>query len=176
MKMTISDNEFAWHTACHEAGHTVVLALLGILRNDLVVSVIPISKYELGSVSISKREGFHDSGKKWDARYVRKLIIARFAGPAVSIKLNPHIDLLDPLDYCELDMQNAAMLKASLYPNNSVVSDPEYVRLYAQERTWKKAVALVGANWKSITAIAKELIKRGTMKGVEVKMALGMGR
>jgi hypothetical protein len=161
--------------AYHEAGHATIAAMLGILRSDSTITIIPekngfLTKY--GSVTVSKEMGIHDSGKRWSARYVRKLIVATYAGPAVSKKLHPNLDLLEEGGDCELDMLNATDLKGRFLVPPDCDWSFEFASLYPKERTWKEAVALVELNWPAIQAVAAELLERRTMTGAEVKATL----
>jgi hypothetical protein len=164
-----------YEVAIHEAGHTVIAAVLGILRSDSTITIIPEKNgllVESGSVTISKEAGFHDSGKPWSARYTRKVIFAFYAGPAVTQRLYPKRNLLEEGGDCELDMINATRLKGRLLLLPEYSWSFEEAALYPKERTWKRAVALVESNWPSIKAVAENLLERGTIIGAEVKATI----
>ncbi len=53
--------------AYHEAGHATIAAVLGILRSDSTITIIPEKNgllNESGSVSISGVMAIHDTGKR----------------------------------------------------------------------------------------------------------------
>jgi ATP-dependent Zn protease len=78
-------------TAYHEAGHSVAAAVLDILRSDIFVSIVPDGRGEYGFVTGQKAFDF----KKRSPRYIRKMILSYHAGPAVSKKLSPQINLFE---------------------------------------------------------------------------------
>ena len=152
--------------ACHEAGHAAVAALLGILRNDSNITIVSALKGEHGSVSFSQRPC-----ERWSTRYTHRYILALYAGPAVSKRLFPEVNLLEAGGDYESDMLQAEDLMQSCAPGSwEWTGDPVFQSYKA--RTWKRAVALVNSNWYAITAIAEELLKRKTMTGFMVKAAL----
>jgi hypothetical protein len=146
--------------ACHEAAHAVIAAFLRILRNDSTISIIPDGRGEFGSVTFSKQALVHDSGKRWSTRYTRKIVLAQFAGPAATLKLEPGTDLLEEGGLYESDMLFSEYLMRFCGPRSS------------KERTWKESVALVERSWPAITSVADELLKRQSMRGQEVKAML----
>lgn len=90
--------------AYHEAGHAVIAAVLGILRNDDVISIVSDSSGEYGYVTVWKRA--YDFNRR-SGGYIRKRVLSIYAGPAVSKKLKPRLNLLqegDPrnLIWCSL--------------------------------------------------------------------------
>jgi hypothetical protein len=152
--------------AYHEAGHAAVAAVLGILRNDTIITISSALKGEDGSVSFSKRPS-----EQWSARYTRRFILALYAGPAVTEKLFPGIDLLEEGGVYESDLIFAEYLMRSCAPGSwEATSDPVFQSY--KDMMWKRAVALVDSNWQAITALANELLKRKTMTGIAAKTAL----
>jgi hypothetical protein len=62
--------------ADHEARHAVVAALLDILPDKSIITLVGRRKDESGSVSFGCREALaHNSVRKWSARYTRKVIV-----------------------------------------------------------------------------------------------------
>jgi hypothetical protein len=153
--------------AYHEAGHAVVAAMLGILPKKSGITIVPDKKGVLGSVSFSRNAGFHDSGKRWSPRYTRKIILAQYAGPAVSKKLVPGLDLLEEGGYCEGDMIfSEHLMRSCEIPSCEWIGDPAFTAF--KERAWDEAVALVESNWSAIKAVAKALLERHALSGVQV--------
>jgi ATP-dependent Zn protease len=151
--------------AYHEAGHAVVSALRGILRNDSAITIVPDGKGEYGSVSFSK-EAWNFECRS--SRYIRKIILALYAGPAVTKKLCPRVNLLEEGGECESDMIFAEHLMGLCAPSSCEwIGDSVFQSFKA--RTWKRAVRIVESNWSAITVVAKELLKCGTVTGAEVK-------
>lgn len=152
--------------AYHEAGHAAVAALLGILRNASVITVASAVKGEGGFVWLSKRPC-----KRWSARYKRKYILVLYAGPAVSKKLFPGVNLLEESGYYESDMVQAEHLMQFCAPGSWEWTGDLVFQSY-KERMWSRAVAIVNANWQAICALAKELAKHKTLTGTMVKASL----
>jgi hypothetical protein len=149
-------------TAHHEAGHAVIAAVLGILRNNSIITITPDGKGEQGSVSFPGQALVH--GTPWRLRcsapHTRKHVLTNYAGPAVTLKINPDTDLRQEGGGYESDMIVAEYLMSF------------YAAPSTQKRTWEKAVALVELYWPSIQAVAAELLKRRTITGAEVKATL----
>jgi hypothetical protein len=162
--------------AYHEAGHAVIAAVLGILGDNSRVTIVPAERGkgffdEKGSVEFSKDTSNY-AWKRWGVSYTRKAILAFYAGPAVSIKLDPSLDLFEEGGWYELDMILAEDFC-------KWIGDPAYYegdkKLVLETQNWKKAVALVESNWPSINALAEQLLKCQTMTGAEVKATLSSG-
>ena len=147
--------------AYHEAGHAVIAAVLGILRSDSIITIIPDGKGEQGSVSFSKQPPLHGTPLRLrrSARWTRKFVLAIYAGPASTINIDPGVDLWEDGGFYQTDMIFAEWLMEF------------YASASAQKRTWQKAVALVHLHWPSIQQVAAELLKRRTITGAEVKAA-----
>lgn len=79
-------------TAYHEAGHAVAAAVLDILDSTAAVSVVPNGKGEYGSVSFSK-EAWDFEHRSTD--HIRKTILVVYAGPAVTKKRFPRVNLFE---------------------------------------------------------------------------------
>ena len=94
-----------WQIACHEAGHAVIAAILDILGDQSVVTIVP-EGCVTGSVEFS-RDTSNNAWKQWGMRYTRQAILASYAGPAVSIKLDHGLDLFEEGGWNELDMTGA---------------------------------------------------------------------
>jgi hypothetical protein len=154
-----------WQKAFHEAAHAVIAARLGILGDS--ITIVP-EGYEQGSVEFSK-DGNNDAWKQWPQRYIRKAILAHYAGPAASKKLEPSLDLFEEGGWYECDMIGAEDLCRW-------IGDPAYYQhdtsLVLQTKNWQKAVELVQQNWPNILSVAVELIKRKTMLRHEVEALL----
>lgn len=152
--------------ALHEAGHVTAAAVLGILRNDAIVTIVSAIMGEHGSVSFSKRPI-----EQWSARYKRKMILTYYAGPAVTKKLHPGVDLFEEGGFYESDMIVAEHLMQSCAPGQwECIRDPVFQSY--KERTWRRAVALVDLHWSAVTRLAKELLNCKTITGVGVKAVL----
>ena len=161
-----------WRTAYHEAGHAVVSALLGILRNESVINIVPDGKGEYGSVSFSKEQWTFEGRSP---RYIRKVILAHYAGPAVTKKLCPRVNLLEEGGEYESDMIFAEHLMRFCSPSSCEwIGDSAFQSF--KKRAWKKAVATVELNWPAIEIVAKELLQRQTMIGTGIKDTLMASR
>jgi len=156
--------------AYHEAGHAVVAAALGILRNDAIITIISSQKGERGSVSFSKRPS-----DQWSARYKRRFILKLYAGPAVTAKLFPGVDLLEEGGKYESDMVFAEHLMQSCAPGSWESKGDPVFQSY-KNRMWRRAVALVDLCWSDISRVAEELLKGKRMTGVMVKAMLAARR
>jgi hypothetical protein len=155
--------------AYHEAGHAVVAALLGILRNDAIVTIASAVKGEHGSVSLSPMPW-----TEWSARYSRKAVLALYGGPAVTKRLFPGVDLFKEGGYYEGDMVFAERLLRSCAPGQwEWTGDPIFQS--HNVKMWRRAVALVNLNWSAIAAVANELLKR-KMIGADVKTIVARRR
>jgi len=153
-----------WRVACHEAGHAVIAAVLGILAPDTTITIVPDGSVA-GSVEFSPDTG-EDAWKRWGVRYTRKAIVATYAGPAVSLKLDPGLDLFDENGWHDLDMVHADMFCEWIGDPALYEGDKKEI---FETRNSKKAVSLVELNWLCIASVADELLKRRTMRGHEVK-------
>ena|ERR1017187_1490752 len=154
-----------WLKACHEAAHAVIAARLGILGDSITI----VQKgYEQGWVEFSK-DGSNGAWKRWPEGYIRKAILAQYAGPAASKKLEPSLDLFEAGGWYEGDMIDVDYFCMW-------IGDPAYyqhdINLVFETPNWKKAVVLVEQNWPNITFVAVELIKRKTMLRHEVEALL----
>ena|ERR1035437_5226633 len=147
--------------AYHEAGHAVIAAVLGILRNDSIITIVPDGKGEQGSVSFSKQTPLHGTPLtlRRSPRWTRKFVLALYGGPAVTLKTEPDTDLREEGGFYEGDMIFAEWVMSF------------YASPIAEKRTWQRAIALVELHWPSIRAVAEELLKRRHMTGAEVKAA-----
>ena len=152
------------HVAYHEAGHAVVAALLGILRNDASITIASAIKGEHGAVTLF-RTGLWT---EWSARYTRKAILAYYGGPAVTKRLLPDVDLCEEGGYYESDMVTAEDLLRRCAPGQWESTGDPIFQSY-KVKMWIKAISLVNSNWSAIAAVARELLKRKTMTGIDVK-------
>lgn len=164
---SLSDRRL-WTTACHEAGHAVVSDVLGVLGNDSTITISRDSSVH-GSVEFSE-EGDNDVWKQWKPSYIRKAVVAFFAGPAVTIKLDPGVNLAEEGGLYELDILRARSMAEWLCDPffSDHEGDPNQW-LFLDSDLWKEAVALVEQHWSSITSAASELIRHRTLKGKRVK-------
>lgn len=152
--------------AYHEAGHAVIAAVLGILRNDDVISVVSDNNGEYGYVTVWKRA--YDFNRR-SAGYIRKRVLSIYAGPAVSKKLNPRLNLFQEGGLMESDMVFAEYLMRFCAPT-SCQSIGDSVFESFKEQMWKEAQDLISSRWADIAVVAKALLKWKTLNGDEVKM------
>jgi len=169
--MRATRDDLVWRTACHEAAHAVAAAALGILGGKITIAREGIV---FGSVEFSK-DGDNHAWKRWGVRYTRKAIVASYAGPAASIKLEPGLDLFEEGGLFEGDMNSANQLCEWIGDPAYPVYEPAVRNLILETRSWKKAVTLVEQNWSTITAVADKLIEQKTMSGHEVRDLLASG-
>jgi hypothetical protein len=168
--------------ATHEAGHAVAAAVLGILRDDAVLTIIPNSRGEYGSLSIAwKYEPVLSdprvvplvhakSGKRLSERYVRKSVIASYAGPVAQERLTPDMDLFEEGAEWEGDMCGAFLPFCAGGPRREVREG-----LVIAPSLLNKAHVLVDMHWRAITQLASMLRERQTMTGAEVKATINAG-
>ena len=150
--------------AYHEAGHAVVAAVLDLLRNDTVVSIVSDVRGEDGFVTVPKKAF---DFKKRSPRYIRKMILSYYAGPAVSKKLWPQINLFEEGGAFESDMVFAEhLMRYCAPPSCEWIGDSVFQSF--KERMWKKAQSLVASRWTDIRSVANALLERKTLTGDEV--------
>lgn len=150
--------------AYHEAGHAVIAALLRVLGDDSCIT-IQGDGCELGSVTFSKPV-VNNAWKRWGLRYTRKAILAFYAGPAASMKLDPSVDLFEEGGLFELDFFRANDLCRWLGDGAVYEESPKSV---LQTAHWKQSSAMVQSNWLTITEVAKTLCALKTLTGTQVK-------
>ena len=169
IKLLNSKRAFKVKVAFHEAGHAVISTVLGILGDDSRITIVR-KRFVEGSVEFSK-DANNGAWKKWGVRYTRKVILATYAGPAVSIKLEPGLDLFEEGGWYEFDMTGAHDF-CHWISDTSFLYDETDKKTILDTKNWKKAVSLVEQNWPAIKSVADELLSRQTMSGHEVKVML----
>jgi hypothetical protein len=127
--------------------------------------------WELGTTGIS-RDPSDYAWQRWGKRYLRKVILTIYAGPAVSIKLDPNLNLLEQGGSCESDIIGAEEYCAWIGDPHFSSDDPYNNKLVFETKNWKKAVLLVELNWPSIVSVADKLLKDRNLTGKQVKVAI----
>jgi len=154
-------------TAYHEAGHAVVAVVQGL--TNISVTIKP-GEDSLGECIHPGVFGYEYGGKRERKRIVREYIIVSYAGFQAEINFNREAEQWRS----QGDENNALNLSrefSSVLPKQiSSVGDEAHMKFLGKLQ--REARKLVRQHWRSVSAVARELLKTKTLSGDQIKEIL----